>query len=148
MIGRLLSFVTSSTLLVTGIALLLAVWKKDAAFQLLSEYPLFAALAALFLLLLATINFKRKSKLFPSYTFNIARGKGTVSIDTLKKGIQTFVRSEDPRLEVISCQLKEGGKLLELTLAGQTEPTVLEHLSNLLADQFGFEGQLEVFFER
>lgn len=104
-------------------------------------------LFALFLFFLSLLNFQRWNKTEPDYSFHLLRGKTTVSVETLKKGIQTFARAENRGLQVLSCRFKEGGKLLELNLSGHTEPAFLENLSNLLANQFGFEGQLEIFIE-
>ncbi len=148
MADKIISLVTSLTFLLLAFFLLWATWSTEKAFLLLTEYRLTLTLGALFLLFLSLLNFQREGKGLPTYTFNLLKGKGTVSIETLKKGIQTFVRAENPSLHVISCKLKEGGKLLELILAGQTEPSILENLSNLLAEQFGFEGQLDIFFEK
>lgn len=148
MAGKILSFITSLTLLLLAFFLLWTLWSPEKVLSLVSEYRLPITFAALFLLFLSLLNFQREGKGLPAYTFNLLKGKGTVSIETLKKGIQTFVKAESPNLHVISCKLKEGGKLLELNLAGQTEPALLENLSNLLAEQFGFEGQLDIFFEK
>lgn len=143
MIGKLLSFVTSVALLLAAFSLLFAAWSPEKA----AEYPLTLTFAALSLLFLSLINFQRGGKTAPTYTFHLERGKSTVSIDSLRKGINTFFKRESPELHLISCYLKESGKLLELNLEGKLEPKLLETLSTVLAEQFGFSGQLDIFFE-
>ena len=147
MINKLLSFVTSLTLLIVAFFLLFAVWSSEGAASVMTEHPLALTLAALFLLFLSLLNFQRETKNLPTYTFHLERGKGTVSVETLKKGIKTFFKKESPQMHLISCQLKEDGKLLELNLEGIIEPKLLEALSSVLTEQFGFSGQLDIFFE-
>ena len=147
MINKLLSFVTSLTLLIVAFFLLFAIWSPDRVATLVAEYPLSLTLAALFSLFLSLLNFQREAKSLPAYTFHLERGRGTVSVETLKKGIKTFFKAESPQMHLISCHLKESGKLLELNLEGKIEPKLLETLSEVLTEQFGFSGQLDIFFE-
>ena len=147
MINKLLSFVTSLTLLIGAFFLLFGVWSSERVASVMTEHPLTFTFAALFLLFLSLLNFQREAKNLPAYTFHLERGKGTVSVETLRKGIKTFFKTESPQMHLISCRLKEGGKLLELNLEGIIEPKLLETLSSVLTEQFGFSGQLDIFFE-
>jgi hypothetical protein len=149
-IGGWVTLVTSSLLLLLSFFLLLLTWWTAKMSTFVEAHPYAFTLTALALLLIAVLSLRSMEKSSSSYTLNLTKGKATFSVQALKKGIIQFLQRENPNYQLKSLELLGGGRTLHLVLNGKEDQKeftpLLDRLSSLLADQYGFEGQLEVSF--
>lgn len=149
-IGGWVTLLISSLLLLLSFFLLVLTWWTAKMSLFIEGHPYAFTLAALLMLLVAIFSLRRAQKSSSSFTLNLAKGKATFSLLALRRGIEQFLQREHPLYQLKSLQLLEGGRTLHLQLAGHEDQKdigpLLDRLSSLLADQYGFEGQLEVDF--